>query len=225
MILNILKSLIIILIFLLIWAFVFFQIFFSVFQISGNSMLDSFYHNEVLLVDKFSYKFNDYNRGDVVVANTWDSDHSEYFLKRIIWIPWDTLKINWWDVFIKNDSNKDFIKLEENYLNEANNHFTFILWNRNRSKEYVYEIPEWSYFLMWDNRNNSLDSRNCFWTNCYAASKIQFISKNDITGKVLYSLWYHTSIDFYNFWYSSFEWVLEPRWKNILSSWEYKELN
>ena len=224
LILRLLKTLSILLLFTIIWAYVFFKIFFSLSQVSWDSMLNSFYDDEILLVDKITYKFKDYKRGDVIVAHVWELDWKEFFLKRIIWIPWDKVKLIKWKVYIQTKYSNNFIKLEEGCLDKYSSDNTYVLWESNKWFEHIYSVPSWTYFLMWDNRNNSLDSRNCFWTNCYATGKIQFINKSDITWKVVYSLGYHDSLDLISIWTGNMQWILPMRWVDIMSDWEYKEL-
>ena len=53
------------------------------FQISGQSMYDSYYDREFIIVDRFSYlTFSEPKRWDVVVFNT-HIDGKEYFIKRL----------------------------------------------------------------------------------------------------------------------------------------------
>jgi hypothetical protein len=45
------------------------------------------------------------------------------------------------------------------------------------------------YFLIWDNRNHSTDSRECF-SSCSLSGYSNFVTKEDLTGKLLLDLWY-----------------------------------
>lgn len=69
------------------------------FQISGQSMYDSYYDREFIIVDRFSYldlpfagSMKNPTRGDVVVFNT-HIEGKEYFIKRIIATPGEMVKI------------------------------------------------------------------------------------------------------------------------------------
>ncbi len=165
------------------------------FQISGQSMYDSYYDKEFIIVDRFSY-LNIPNitttpkRWDVIVFKPWVDHNREYFIKRIIWLPWETIKIESWEVFLLNDTTWKFIKLNEWYLDKENNGKTYI---RGDWTTHIYKVPEGSYFVMWDNRQHSTDSRTCF-SDCN--KRWNYISKSDITWKVFIDLWYFNIKEF-----------------------------
>lgn len=187
------------------------------FQISGQSMYDNYYDREFIIVDRFSYlTFNEPQRWDVIVFKT-HIDNKEYFIKRIIGLPWETLKIMSWSVFIKTIWGDDFVELDEKYLMDTNYKSTYIRWN---DREYLFEIPENNYFVMWDNRWASTDSRTCF-SSCEFWDKTNFIDKKDIVWKIFIDLWY------FNFKKFSFIqpnlWIItKPKWFSSPSNYEYK---
>lgn len=186
------------------------------FQISGQSMYDSYYDREFIIVDRFSYlTYKEPERWDVVVFNT-HIDGKEYFIKRVIWLPWDTLKIQSWSVFVKTPWSEEFVELDEKYLMEWNYKATYVGWD---DSENIYEVPEWSYFVMWDNRNASTDSRACF-SSCEFSGKSNFIEKKDITGKVLIDLWYFNFKSF-SFTQPNLGIDTKPKWFSSPSSYEY----
>lgn len=154
------------------------------FQISGQSMYSSYYDREFIIVDRLTYIVSNPDRWDVIVFKPYVNDKKKYFLKRIIAVPWDTIKISWGEVFIKNNDLDDFVKIEEPYLNSENNGYTFV-WSSKWTHEYI--LWEDQYFVMWDNRNHSTDSRECF-SNCVWRS--EFISEKDMVWKLFLDLWY-----------------------------------
>lgn len=154
------------------------------FQISGQSMYSSYYDREFIIVDRISYILWNPSRGDVIVFKPYVNDAKKYFLKRIIWVPGDTIKIEEGNVFIKNKNTSDFVQLDEVYLNEENKGNTFV-WISKWSHQY--ELANDQYFVMWDNRNHSTDSRECF-SNCVWRS--EFISKKDMIWKIFLDFWY-----------------------------------
>ncbi len=154
------------------------------FQISGQSMYSSYYDREFIIVDRLSYLVWEPDRGDVIVFKPYVSEQKKYFLKRIIWVPGDTVKIDDGNVFIKTDWKEEFVQLEEDYLNEENNWYTFV-WSSKSSHQY--QLWNDQYFVIGDNRNHSTDSRECF-SNCIWRS--EYISKSDMVWKVFLDLGY-----------------------------------
>lgn len=147
------------------------------FQISWESMSPNFYNKEFIIIKKQT----SINRWDVVILNT-NIEDKKYFIKRVIWIWWDSIKISAWKVYLKKSWENTYNLLQEPYLswNSINN-------TSLDSLENVFNIPEWKYFVMWDNRNYSTDSRNCFW-DCDSYSN--YIEKKDILWKAYIDLWY-----------------------------------
>lgn len=188
-------------------------LFVSPFQIKWQSMYDSYYDGQFIIVDRFSYlkfwniKKWEPNRGDVVVfrpqidpnnTGLWSevksnfrlksSEEKEFFIKRIIGIPGDTLKIEEGKVFLKIEGQSEFAELNEWYLWESNANSTYVSGNNN-TKQNIYEVPNESYFVMWDNRTGSTDSRACFFS-CLTEGSSHFIKKDNISGKLLLDLGY-----------------------------------
>ena len=110
---------------------------------------------------RMSYLFSDPERGDVVIFK-YPDDESILYVKRVIGLPGDTVEIKDGGVYI-NGSDEP---LEEDYIRDIT------------EGDYgPYEVPEGCYFMMGDNRNNSLDSR--FWNN-------KFVEEDKILGKVVF---------------------------------------
>ena len=138
----------------------------SPFSVKGKSMEPSFYEGEYLIVDEISYRFKDFKRGDVIVLKYKDKQGiSEFLIKRIVGLPGEEVIISNGKVLIKNEENPDGYYLEEDYLSENIETFGNI-------KELVSED---NYFILGDNRPNSLDSR-------YFGS----ILKDQIVGRVFF---------------------------------------
>lgn len=117
------------------------------FIVSGASMEDTFHTNEYLIVDRVSYYFEEPERGDVIVFR-YPRNPSQYFIKRIIGLPGDTITIEGDRVTISNDMNEAGVTLDEPYVKsmEKNTSLTETLGER-------------EYFVMGDNRDESSDSR------------------------------------------------------------------
>lgn len=186
------------------------------FQINGQSMYSSYYDKEFIIVDRLSAHLWEPSRWDVVVFKPHVSEEKKYFLKRIIWIPGDKIKIEDWNVYLKKAGFENFEELDEEYLNDENKWYTFVWWSKSA---YNYSLWEDQYFVMWDNRNHSTDSRECF-SSCSIEWKTNFIWKEDITWHVFLDLWYFNFKSFKfiqpNLWIDSL-----PKWFNSASSFEY----
>jgi signal peptidase I len=119
------------------------------FVVSGDSMLPTFQSSNYLIVDKLSYKLSNPERGDVAIFR-YPKDQTKFFIKRIIGLPNETIKINNEKVSIfPCDKINDCagITLNEPYIREPFN------------TTQTYTTGNDEYFVMGDNRNASSDSR------------------------------------------------------------------
>ncbi len=161
------------------------------FQINGQSMYDSYYDKEFILVDRFSYldlpifwQVRPVHHGDVVVFRPGVSESRKFFIKRVIGMPWDSVKIVDGKVYVQHPWETEFEELSEGYLDADNNGNTFV---DGESTEHIYEVPEGQFFVLGDNRQHSTDGRSCF-QSC--SIHTPYISADDITGKVFMDLGY-----------------------------------
>jgi len=118
------------------------------------------------------------------VVRIYSSKGEEYFVKRIIGIPGDTIKIDNGRVYLKTKEDDDFHEIDESFLNQENLHHTYI---NQRQRQNVYEVPEGYYFTMGDNREHSNDSRS--WLEPITQEAFPFVPEENISGKVAIVLW------------------------------------
>lgn len=110
-------------------------------------MEDTFHDKEYLIVDQLSYRLDDPKRGDVIIFK-YPNDPSKYFIKRIIALPGETIRINGTVVTIQNDENPQGFSLEEPYVHTSTD-----------TREQSLPLGPGEYFVMGDNRDHSSDSR------------------------------------------------------------------
>lgn len=102
-----------------------------------------------------------YERGDILIFKFNDE---EYFIKRLIGLPGDDIEIKDHAVYVNGE------KLDEPYLKEQ----------METPEEMSFHVPEGSYFMMGDNRNESYDSR--YWDDPY-------IKKDQIVARAVFRFW------------------------------------
>src|SRR3989338_8604105 len=85
------------------------------FYVKGASMEPSFHDHEYLIINQISYRLGQPNRGDAVVFR-YPFDPSQYFIKRVIALPDETIKISRNTVTIINAEHPNGVVLVENYL-------------------------------------------------------------------------------------------------------------
>ncbi|MDR2546588.1 MAG: signal peptidase I [Lachnospiraceae bacterium] len=135
-------------------------------EVHGDSMNDTLYSGENLIVDKISYRFTEPERFDIIVF-PYRHNVEIHYIKRIIGLPGETIQINIdGDIFI------DDILLVESYGRE-------IIREPGRTERKV-TLGRDEYFVLGDNRNNSTDSRDAIVGN---------IRRDEIVGKVWVRIW------------------------------------
>ncbi|MSR71366.1 MAG: signal peptidase I [Candidatus Taylorbacteria bacterium] len=119
------------------------------FIVSGGSMNSTFDDGNYLIVDEISYRFNNPNRGDVVIFKH-PYDNSRYLIKRLIGLPGETVEMKAGIVTVKNKNNPNGFSLNETYLDSKNN----LLYGSS-----TIDLESDEYYALGDNRIASSDSR------------------------------------------------------------------
>ena len=135
-------------------------------QVVGSSMNNTLNNGDMVLLYKAGYKIGDVERFDVI---SFYYDETKYLIKRVIGLPGEHVAYKDNKLYINGEyieENRDFIT-EDFDLNELG-----------------YDvIPDDMYFVLGDNRENSLDSR-----------EIGLVKKEDIVGEAIVRVWPITSI-------------------------------
>jgi signal peptidase I len=178
--------------------------FISPFQVFGPSMCNTLNYineqchhgfGEYIIVNKAGYQNffgiidGEPDRGDIIVFHPPKND-KDFFIKRIIGLPGETVEISDNKVFIINDSFPDGVQIEEDYLTEDNRNATNVFWRGDDLKR-TFKVPEKQYFVMGDNRRESTDSRTCFIApySARCGEKEHFLAEERIEGKAWVVLW------------------------------------
>lgn len=123
------------------------------FIVEGLSMSPTLDNNDYLLVDKLSYRLRKPQRGDVIVFK-YPKDERFNYIKRIIGLPGETIRITENNVMITNKQNPNGLIIHENYIKDIDGPLI-----NNGRKVIAVDIPPGQYFVMGDNRQGSSDSR------------------------------------------------------------------
>lgn len=124
--------------------------------VDGKSMEPTLYNNNIVLLNKLDYRLNDIKRFDIVVIKL----NEEKLIKRVIALPGEHVEYKDDNLYI------DGFIVDENFKHATTNDFKL-------EKIGYLKIPGDKYFVVGDNRNDSVDSR-----------MIGLIDKKDIVGSV-----------------------------------------
>ena len=134
-------------------------LFLPILQISGDSMSPTLEHDEIVIL----VKTKEFNRGDLIGFYY----QGKILLKRVIALPDEEVAIDAeGNVYVNGEV------LEEPYVTDKG--------LGDCDLEFPYKVPGTGYFVLGDQRSNSVDSRN---------SVIGAISQDDIIGKVFIRVW------------------------------------
>ena len=178
------------------------------FKIPSGSMKPNLLVGDFLFVSKWNYGYSKYSfpfglapfsgkifeknpeRGDIIVFKLPGQENINY-VKRLLGLPGETIKVIDGEVFIKKNNSLNFEKLnqisddfffDDQYQEEIKqlieDNYKILNITDNGPLDYTpeYKIPQNKYFFMGDNRDNSSDSR--------VMSGVGFVPKENMIGKV-----------------------------------------
>jgi signal peptidase I len=165
------------------------------FDVSGSSMCDTMNFidgkceqgsGEKIIVNKVPYLFGEPKRGEIIVFELDNEDGDKYFIKRIIGLPGDKIRLSNGEVYLTVSGSDEEEKLNETYLNETN----FGNTNPIFPEMNEFNVPEGKYFALGDNRAVSTDSRSCFSIpECTLNPENAFVPREVIQGKAWLVWW------------------------------------
>ena len=112
------------------------QYVFTTVKVNGSSMYPTLHDKDVMVLDKLSYRFNDIKRFDIVVVDI----ETTKLIKRVIALPNETIEYKDNVLYING-------KVIEDKYNDI------------EMDDFVYNLGDDEYFVMGDNRGDSIDSR------------------------------------------------------------------
>lgn len=120
--------------------------------VSGASMEPTIFDGERILVERITKNFKSFDRGDIVVLHPPENDNIDY-VKRIVGVPGDVVKILDCNVYVSRDGEK--FRLEEPYLEGG----TCTSGGKSLREGRSIRLDEDEYVVLGDNRTKSADSR------------------------------------------------------------------
>lgn len=149
-------------------------------RVPSGSMENTIMTKDRLIGFRFSYWFDEPQRGDIILFS-YPVDEKQTYIKRVIGLPGETVEIREGKIYI--DGSEE--PLEEDYLKET--------WTW-ENDGYTFNVPEGCYFVLGDNRNDSEDGR--FWAKLALnegvastpeeAEQYSYVRKDQIKGKAIF---------------------------------------
>ena len=130
-----------------------------IYQIHGSSMETTFWPGDIVI----AVKNTDIERKDIIAFNY----NNKVLVKRVIAVPGEVVNVDRYGQVFVNEK-----PLNESYLSKKSSGQTNI--------EFPFKVPEGRYFVMGDNRETSLDSRN---------TAVGCVTEEQIVGKIKFRVW------------------------------------
>lgn len=143
-----------------------------------GSMLNTIQKEDRVIASRLAYIKDDPERYDIIIFKYPDDYYYEntttYYVKRVIGLPGETVNIQNGVVYVTKPDGTT-VEVDSSFVTNCVPYGDFG----------PYEVPEDSYFVMGDNRNDSLDSR--YWQHTYVEEEL-------IIGKVIFRYYPFDSI-------------------------------
>ncbi len=133
---------------------------FELVRVDGDSMKPTLYDGQTLFVEKISLYTGNIQRGDIVIVHY--PGRTGAYVKRVVGLAGDTIRVENGYLYVNGEKQEEDYTLEQ----EMN-------WDTEQTV-----VPEGCYYVMGDNRNDSMDSRS-----------IGPIPEDDLIGKALFVIW------------------------------------
>lgn len=211
---------------------------FEPFKIPSGSMYPTLYVGDYLFVSKYTYGYSKHSlpwsvplfegriwkdapkRGDIVVFK-YPRDNRTDFIKRVIGLPGDKIKLENGRLFIngkkiEREQIEDFVMRDsmgnaERYrqyvetLPEGVKHRILEVSDNEDNDEFSeVEVPQGTYFMMGDNRDRSDDSR----------VNVGFVPEENLVGKARFLFFSHNDEEA---WYKPWTWPKKIRWSRLFN--------
>ncbi len=118
------------------------------FIVNGPSMYPTFNTGQYVIVDEVTYRFNEPQRGDVIIFK-YPLNPKTFYIKRIIGLPGETLVSTGGKVTVINNENPKGFPIDDSFVDI----------NHRSSNDFKITLGKTEYFVMGDNRAESSDSR------------------------------------------------------------------
>jgi signal peptidase I len=152
------------------------------FKIPSAAMYPTIIIGDRIMVDKRETTRRELQRGDLIVF-LYPADKNKSFFKRVIGFPGDRVRTEGTDLYLNGKKLAHVLVKSENeetvFSELLGNHYYEVSYLPYRSfvdQEYV--VPDGHLFMMGDNRDNSVDSR-----------EYGFVPMSDVTGRAAYIYW------------------------------------